>query len=452
MNSSISRVTLQLHEILTGRHILARLDELNQHQWLSRDELNAIQHTKLLHLLEYAYLYVPYYRRTFDEASFQPNDLKSDLTNINNIPILTKEIIRKNFSELLTTESGRRKRLYKFSTSGSTGQPLLFMRDSDFRDTVTAEIQHHIGWAGGKLGDLHAFIWGAPNRPNLREKLRNQTIDIVWNRFQLDAFSINEDAMTAFAERLHRQKVKILFGYPSSIYHFARFIRSSPYQGIIFESIISSAEVLIPSEREFIEETFRCRMFNRYGSSELGGLACECQEHNGYHANTESNYIEIMNNGLPTMPDEVGDIVVTNLNNLGMPFIRYSLGDTAAWTSDDNCPCGRASPMLNTIEGRICDLFMTRDGRTIYTHFSREFRCLTHPAINQFQVVQKSLDKMIVRLVLDDELPQSKLDEISQVFRDIFGENVTVEFEFPNEIPPLPSGKHQYAISEVKRS
>jgi phenylacetate-CoA ligase len=143
---------------------------------------------------------------------------------------------------------------------------------------------------------------------------------------------------------------------------------------------------------------------------------------------------------------------VTNLNNLGMPFIRYSIGDSGAWSSENNCPCGRASSMLKTIEGRTCDALKTSDGRTIYTHFSSGFGCLAHPAINQFQVVQKSLDKMIVRLVLDGEIPQSALAVISQVFRDVFGENVIVEFEFPNKIPPLPSGKHQYAISELNRS
>jgi hypothetical protein len=66
--------------------------------------------------------------------------------------------------------------------------------------------------------------------------------------------------------------------------------------------------------------------------------------------------------------------------------------------------------------------------------------------------VQKSLDKMIVRLILDGEIPQSALDVISKDFRDVFGENVKVEFEFPNEIPLLPSGKHQYAISELSKS
>jgi len=448
----MSRVVLRLHEKLTGRHILARLEELNRTQWMSRDEQLALQRVKLKRLLEYAYQYVPYYRRTFNEVGFRPDDERQDQSNFNKIPILTKEIIRNRFTEFQTTEPVRRKRLSKLSTSGSTGQPLIFMQDNDFRDSVTAGIQHYMGWAGWKLGDLQALIWGAPNRPTLREKLRIQIIDHTWNRFQLDAFSIDEEAMTAFAERLHHQKAKILFGYASSLYHFSRFVRTSPYQDITFDGIFSSAEISIPSERKFIEETFRCRIFDFYGTRELGCVACECQAHTDYHISAENNYTEIINNGLPTDPDEVGNIVVTNLNNLGMPFIRYSIGDSGAWSSDDNCPCGRASSMLKTIEGRTCDSFKTYDGRTIYTHFSRGFSCLTHPAINQFQVVQKSLNKMVLRLVLDDAIPQSALTVISQVFRDVFGENVIVEFEFPNEIPPLPSGKHQYAISELNRS
>jgi phenylacetate-CoA ligase len=452
MNSSMSRVALRLHEKLTGRRILARLEELNRTQWLNRDKLMTLQRTKLQHLLDYAYQYVPYYQRTFDDAGFKPGDFQQDLSSLYKIPILTKEIIRKNWDQLVTTEPERRRHISKRSTSGSTGKPLIFMQDNDFRDYVTADLQRHMSWGGWKLGDLHAFFWGKPKKQTMQKKLRSHLTDWVWNRFIINAFSVNDEVMIAFAKRLHRQKVKIIFGYPSCLYHFARFLQSSPFQGITFESIFSSAEVLIPSERKFIEDTFQCRIFDRYGTTELGALACECQEHTGYHISSENSYIEILKNLQPAEPDEVGDIVVTNLNNLGMPFIRYNSGDAGAWSSDNDCPCGRAFPMLKTIEGRISDSFKTQDGRTIFTHFSSGFQCLTDPTIKQFQVVQKSLDKMIVRLILYGEIPQSALDVISKDFRDVFGENVKVEFEFPNEIPLLPSGKHQYAISELSKS
>lgn len=402
MNSSFSRTALQLHEKLTQRKILTRLEELNRTQWLSRDELQELQRTKLQRLLTYAYEYVPYYHRVFDEAGFHPEDLRDDLTQLERIPILTKDTIRNNFQDMLTTEPERRKQLSKLATSGSTGQPLVFMQDNNYRDAVTADIQRHMGWAGWKLGDLHAMIWGAPQNPTLSRKLRLAMIDRIWNRFQINAFALTDESLTAFTKRVQRQTPKILFGYATSLFHFAQFIRQSSYRDISFRAIFSTSELLLPPVRQFIEDTFHCKVFDRYASLELGGIACECEAHTGLHISMENNFIEILNDGLLAKPGEVGDIIVTNLNNFGMPFIRYSIGDAGAWYTGENCPCGRASTLLRMIEGRLVDSFYTRDGRRVWSGFAGAgFRCLTHPAIKQFQVVQKSLDKMIVRLVLD---------------------------------------------------
>jgi phenylacetate-CoA ligase len=450
MSLVVRRGLLRLHEFSTGRHVLERLDELNQTQWLGRDELMALQRAKLQRLVEYAYQYVPYYRRIFGEAGFHPDDLRKDPACLTRLPILTKAIIRENFQDMLTTEPERRQRLSKLSTSGSTGQPLIFMQDPDYRDAVTADIQRHIGWAGCELGDLHAMIWGASIHMALRKKLRMQLIDWVWNRFQINAFLMSDEAMAAFAARVRRQKPRVLFGYPSSMHRFAQFVRHNAYEDICFDGIFSSSETLISPVRQFIEETFRCKVFDRYGTLDLGGIGCECEAHTGLHTSVENNYVEILRDGNPAEPGEVGDLIVTNLNNLGMPFIRYSIGDAGAWYTGDHCPCRRAAPMLKAIEGRVMYAFKARDGRTVWAAFTGVgFRCLAHPTIKQFQVIQKSLDKIVVRLVPDGEIPQSVMDEITQTMQATFGSNVVVDFEFPDEITPLPSGKHQYAISEL---
>ncbi len=442
---------LRLYEFGTGRHILTLWEELNRIQWLSRDELLARQSDKLISLMEYADQYVPYYQRVFKEVGFRPDDLREDLAHLNKIPILNKAIIRKNWNDLLTTEPERRRSMSKLNTSGSSGEPLLFMQDGYFQDYVTAETQHHMSWIGWKLGDSHAWIYIPPSRPSLREKAHVEIADWAWNRFQLNACAMNEESMTAFARRVQHQKPKLLWCCTSSLYHFAKYVRTSPYQDMTFDGIFTTAEVLLPAVRQFIEETFRCRVFNRYGTMELGGVACECQAHAGYHICADSNYIEILHNGLAAKPEELGQIIVTNLNNRAMPFIRYSIGDVGAWRDGENCTCGRSAPMLSAIEGRITEMFHTRDGRYVRAAFSGGFRCLAHPAIKQFQVIQKSLDKMVVRLVPDGEIPQSVLDEIAQTVQATFGRNVAVDFEFPAEITPLPSGKHQYAVSELNR-
>jgi phenylacetate-CoA ligase len=451
MNKALSYATLKLHDSITKRHILERMEDLNRIQWLSRDELLALQRAKLQSIVEYANQYVPYYQRVFKEEGFHPEDLRQDLTYINKIPFLTKTIIRNNWNDMLTTEPERRRRMSKLNTSGSTGEPLVFMQDSYFQDYTTAETQHHMSWIGWNFGDQHAWVYIAPPKPTLKEKVRAQIADWAWNRFQLNACSMNEEAMIAFAKHLQLQKPKLLWCCTSSLYHFARFIRTSPYLGITFDGIFTTAEVLLPAVRQYIEETFQCKLFNRYGTMELGGVACECQAHTGYHVSVDNNYIEILNNGFPTQADHVGDIIVTNLNNRAMPFIRYSLGDAGAWHVGENCPCGRSAPMLSVIEGRITEMFQTRDGHFVRAGFSGGFSCLTHPAIKQFQVIQKSLDQMVMRLVPDGEVPESVLDEIRRTIQDTFGNNVGVDFEFLHKIPLLPSGKHQYAISELNK-
>jgi phenylacetate-CoA ligase len=449
-NQTLRRGALWLYALVTGRNILASLNELNRTQWLAYDELMVLQRAKLLRLIDYAYQYVPYYRKLFNTSGLHPDDLHKDLACMDQLPILTKEMVREHWNELLTTEPKRRQRLSKLSTSGSTGLPLIFMQDDDFRDAVTADIQRHMGWAGWKFGELQAVIWGAPFKPDLRRKLRTRMIDWVWNRLQINAFLMSDNAMLAFAKQVHRHKPRILFGYASSLHRFAQFVQDSPYRGITFEGIFSGAELLLPSVCEDLERVFNCQVYNHYGTNELGGVACECEAHTGLHISVENSYVEILNQGRPTRAGEIGELIITNLNNLGMPFIRYNIGDGAAWQDNRTCPCGRASPRLSSVDGRRADAFRTRDGRYIWTGFTgAAFRCLVHPTIRQFQIVQKSLDQIVVRLVKVGDVPKSSLEEISRTIQATFGEGVMVSFEYPQEIPLLPSGKHQYAISEV---
>jgi len=450
MSAFMRRGILRLHQAATGRRILERLDDLNRTQWLGRDELLALQQRQLQQLADYAYQYVPYYRRLFDQAGFQPSDLARDPAAFQRIPLLTKSIIREHFDELLTTEPQRRKQLSQVTTSGSSGAPLAFMQDHAYRDSVTADIQRHLGWAGWRMGDLHAYIWGANFEVTTMQSLRARLIDWEWNRFVTNAFLLTESSLAAFAEQAWRRRPRVLYGYASSLYRFAQFVRQGRYRGLTFEGVISSAEVLLPSVRRFVEETFECKVFDRYGSKELGGIACECPAHTGLHVSAENNWVEILRDGCPAGPGEEGSIVVTNLNNWGMPFIRYSIQDEGAWYAGGACSCGRAAPMLQPVEGRVVDSFRTRDGRTAWAGFAGAgYSCLAHPAVKQFQIVQKSLDIMVVRLVKAGDLPQEKLDELVRTIHTAFGDNVQVQFEYPDEIPVLPSGKHRYAISEV---
>lgn len=454
IKNNLRRGVFLFHTAVTGRKILSSLNELNRTQWLSKAELMDLQREKLKHLLEYAYQFVPYYQRIFDQAGFHPDDINHDPTAFNKLPILTKSLIRENYSELQTTEPKHRKQLSIVTTSGSSGQPLSFLQDNAYRDNVTADIQRHLGWVGWKMGQLHAYLWGSNFEETTAHSLRTKLIDWEWNRFLTNAYTLTEEKMAAFAEQVKRQNPRILFGYASSLLWFAQYVRKQPELSITFDGIISSAEVLPEEFRQVIEETFKCKVLNRYGTKELGGIACECEVQNGLHVSTENNLVEILKDGNPAQPGESGSIIVTNLNNRGMPFIRYSIGDEASWKDDKKCICGRSSPRLKSVEGRIVEKFITRDGRASWAGFAGDgySSLLAQPSIKQFQIIQESLDKITIRLVKDGEIPHSILQRLESAFQKAFGEDISVEFDFPDHISVLPSGKHQYAISKINHS
>jgi len=382
----------------TGRRFLTRLTELNRQQWYSRDDLLTLQQTKLFRLLENAYAYVPYYRHLFDEVGFRPADIRRNPARFGKVPTLSKAIIRENFMGLQTTDPKVRPDLSLLTTGGSTGEPLKFMQDNSFRDYVTADIHRHLGWAGWEFGMPHCYIWGTNSEMAAKQSFRARLMDWNLNRFVTNAYILSVQSMHEFVSEIRRRRPEILFAYPSSLYHFAEFTRMNSFDDIRFRAILSSAEVLYPKQRQLVEETFACKIFDRYGTRELGGLGCQCQFHTGLHVSVENVYLEILNEfGEPTRPGEPGNIVVTNLNNYGMPFIRYSLADVASWRPIGPCPCGRAHPMLDVIEGRHNDMFRTRDGRFIWGGVTNPLWNIE--GVKQFQFVQKTYDRVVVRLV-----------------------------------------------------
>lgn len=441
------RPVIKAYQIISGRRFLDRLDELNRTQWLKREELLALQQQKLHSLLAYADQYVPYYHRLFDQYHFSPDEVLSDVTNLSRLPALTKEIIRENFDDLQTTESKRRRELTELTTSGSTGHPLVFMQDSNFRDHTTADWHRHLGWAGWKLGDLHCYIWGNHLEVNSAKEPRTRLMNWTLNRFVTNSFALSDKTMSAFADEIRRRKPRILRSYPHSLHAFARFVREHQIDDIKFESVISGAEKLYPEHRRFIKEVFGGPVFDRYGARELAGISCECEAHTGMHVSIENNHIEIVKDGRFTKPGEVGEVIGTNLNNYGMPFIRYRLGDLGAWSTSDACPCGRGLPMMDVTQGRLLDALRTNDGRMIWGAVPMGMYGLK--GVKQFQVRQKSLDLVLVSIVKDGEIDVAKLKDIERAYKASLGENVEIRFEFVDNIPILESGQYRFSICEI---
>jgi phenylacetate-CoA ligase len=445
--SSWRRLGIGLYEKATGRNMMRAYEELLRTQWLDRDRLHALQAQKMRSLVEHAVRHVPYYQHRFKEAGFEPGDLQRDAGCFTQLPTVDKAYMREHRQEFVTTDPAVRKTMQMHSTSGSTGHPFIFWEDSNYRDHVTADILRHLTWAGWQLGEPHAYLWGAPLHRSFRQGIRSTFMDVALNRFVSNACLLTEGSMLSLAWRIQRHRPRLLFGYASSLFHFAEFLWEREIRDVRLEAVFSSAEVLYPHQRAVIERSLGCRVFDRYGALEAGGLACECEAHAGLHVSMENCVLEVLKDGRPARPGETGEVVITNLNNYGFPFIRYRLGDVARLSELDRCPCGRQHPLLDRVEGRQVDLFKTRDGRTIWGDF--QSTVFEVEGIKQFQIVQKSVDLILIRLVTGSAFQSSQLDVIKRAVRDFMGPEVQVRFEFLEAIPMGNLGKFRYAISEI---
>jgi phenylacetate-CoA ligase len=211
--------------------------------------------------------------------------------------------------------------------------------------------------------------------------------------------------------------------------------------------VITGAEALFEPERDEIERAFGCKVFNTYGCREFMLLASECPEHAGLHVNIDHVVLETVDASGRNVRGASGDVVITDLHNYGMPFVRYQNGDRATF-SDDTCACGRGLPLLTSVDGRILDTIRTPDGRHVPGEFF-VYAMLDVLTVKQYLVVQTALDDIEVLVVTDGAVTDDERTRILTKIGGVVGESCRVTVKQVDEIPPSRSGKRRVTVSQL---
>jgi phenylacetate-CoA ligase len=340
-----------------------RIDLYKQYkkmQWNHLQKNKKIQAQKLYELLKYVSENIPYYNKTIKKNNIEFSK-ETIFNDIKRFPVLTKEIIRKEFNNLNKIQNGVK--WYYNTSGGSTGEPVKFIQDSIYDANSESIVRLNYEWAGYKLGDTFIKLWGSEKEIfEEKEKLRHMIANWFKSVSLLNSFLMDNKKMNYFIDTINNKKPILILAYVQSIFELAKFIKINNKKISSPNAIMTSAGILYPQFRKTIEDVFRCKVFNRYGSREVGDVACECNEHNGLHVNIFTHYIEILNKKMkPCKEGESGELYVTLLTNYTMPLIRYKIGDIAQYT-DKKCACGRGMPLIKHIVGRDVDLFINLKG------------------------------------------------------------------------------------------
>lgn len=424
--------------------------QLEENQWLPAADLLDLQQRKLARLVAFASANVPYYRTVFRELGIPGNGELTD-SDFLRVPVLTKGIIRREKNRMISEDLAGN-RLRSNSTSGSTGEAVRFFTDARSLPYRQASLIRSDSWTGWRLGEKVARIWGARIDEKKASSLRGTLHRLVTDNRFLSSFDLSAAKMDSYINIIRDFKPRLIVAYPGPLEEFAIHCGN---RGVSFPSlraIVSSAETLWPHQREIIEEAFGVRIFNRYGSREVAHIGSECEFHEGLHLSVDRLLVEVVDDeGRRCEPGEAGRILVTDLDNFGMPLIRYDIGDLGAIAASARCRCGRGLPMLEKIEGRTLDIIRTPRGRqvggTFWTLLLR-----SRPGLRQFQVVQDTLDGIVVNFIRDEGFEPGVLAYFTDKIQENCGRELRVDFVEKESLDLTGSGKRRLIVSRVGSS
>jgi phenylacetate-CoA ligase len=436
------------HWMIT-RDVERYYEALNRTQWLSPADVRELQNEKLARLIRHAYRNVPYYRAVMQEAKLRPEDIRGQ-DDLHKLPFLTKTDLRQHLYFDIMSNNHDKDQVLRVSTSGSTGEPLVCFADRsqlEFRWAATLRSQE---WTGYRFGDPTVRLWHQTIGMNRAQATKERADAVLANRTYVPIFEMSDERLEEMMTLIAGKQPVLIDGYAEAFDFLAQYVQARGGLSFAPRAIMSSAQTLPDRSRQIIEKAFGCKVFDKYGSREFSGIAYESDGHDGHLVVAEGYIVEILVDGRPALPGETGEIVITDLNNYCMPFIRYRIGDLGE-AMDNSLParCGRGLPRIGAIQGRVQSIIQGTDGRyvpgTFFAHTLKDFEF----AIRRYQVVQEEPGAIRFLVVKGGRYSDDVMEEIKALIRNHLGSGLVIDVEFVENIEMVRTGKRLASVSKI---
>lgn len=335
------------------------------------------------------------------------------------------------------------------STGGSTGEVLRFYTDRRSGAYRKATVRRNKRWLGILPGDREVRLWGAPLDVAKSRSLRGTLHSWITRERLLSADYLGEETLQTYLEFCEAFRPKLIVAYPSALAEFARFCEARGRTIPSLKTVICSAESLFEHDRREIERAFGVAVFDRYGCREVGDIAHEAPGVDGLLVNSDRILVEVLDEaGNACGAGEQGEVVVTDLDNYGMPLIRYRIGDYARWASDSaHHGSNHPFPVLASVDGRTLDVVRcpggNRVGGTYWTLLLR-----SRPGMKRFQVIQQEADSVTVYYELTPG-GTPDFDFYRQEIAKTCGADLRVEFTQTDRFVHEPGTKFRLVICNI---
>jgi phenylacetate-CoA ligase len=360
--AALSLYARRLQRLYYGPGFKEAYEQFRTMQQASVCDVRKWQENRLVTIVTTAATRVPFYRDHWRHSDWRSVHRIDDLALL---PRLDKQSLRQNEAKFLI-DGARPKSLWLERTSGTTGTSLRIYWPKKMVPQWWALAEVAVRNVAHVAQDIpRAMVGGRPVIPGNTVAPPFWRFNRFWRQLYLSSYHVSRSTAAAYVKALRRYELEWVTGYGSAIGALAQTASEVAEKPLQMRAVIVSGDTLLPGMRSAIEKFFACKCYDSYGQAEGCCMAMEC-DHGRMHVIPAAGIWEILReDGAPCAPGEVGEIVATGLLNDVMPLVRYRLGDYAAWSADQACPCGNPQPIIERLEGRLDDYLITSDGRKI---------------------------------------------------------------------------------------
>lgn len=429
---------------------LSRISFWDEYRRLRREErlplleLERLQADRLARLIRHAYDEVPFYRARFESAGVRPEDVTS-VSDLRRLPRVSKEDLRAHYPDGVVARNANRTQLARKSTSGSSGVPFQMVCDRAYRATQMARSILGFEWAGAPFGTRCAVIASRSDDRGLSRKVYEKL------KRELRCFmpSFDQVSIRDMYESMAAFRPHLIMGGVTTVSALADYMHANGKHGLRPAVVQSVAETLFEPQRRFFEHVLDCRVVSSYGSNEIYVTAQECLSHGNMHVFACDVVVEIVrHDGTPAAPGEMGSILLTDLHNYAMPFIRYDIGDLARPVAEP-CPCGHPFPLMEIAEGRVSHLLVTPKRK--FLEGAHYLELMAHfDWVRTFQLEQETDARIRVRVEANRDATPGMLADLTRRCQELADDSVHFVPEVVDAIPVKANGKRRYFISRLR--
>lgn len=408
----------------------------------SIDKIKKFELKEIRRVINFAFNNTKAYRPIFDKNHINPDDINS-LEDFRKLPFLTKADIRDNLDEFSADVQDRE----YITTGGSTGIPTgMYRNEESFAKELASKayLYNRIGW---KEGDKQIVFRGLKiDTPD------GTTFVPEFNELRCSTYEFTPERMESYRQKAFEFQPEWIRCYPSSGYVFARYLKDNKKSFPKIKGMLCSSEQLYDFQKKLFQEVFgdEVRIFVHYGHYEMSALAGFCEFTDDYHVLPQYGFVELLdkNDNPVTEKGEVGEIVATSFIMNVTPFIRFRTEDLAVYKGFGCEKCGRPYQIWEKIEGRLQELVVSKNGRTISTSMLN-MHDDSYDHLQQFQFHQSKPGIINFKFIPKETIHEAIIEQTRSKILDKLGSGFVLKMESVNEIPLTKRGKHRLLIQEL---